>query len=202
MSEYNEGSDLLVAGQFTMVIPYTEGKYSDFIEILKDLIKIADIELDVMYKECKNGYVIQGRYIQQVGNVVYALDKEADLFQIKWQYIKDGQYCKTEVGSCVKHFFVDKRLRLATIQLDDTLSLPGGSKKDLQTIDSKTEWKIVTCIAKCWIVSGDLDGQAIIAGISNQGKLRSTLKLQLTSNGYIKFGSIKTAASLAYARRM
>ena len=65
--------------------------------------------------------------------------------------------------------------------------MAGRAEVDLRKkVDSRAEWTIVTCIAKSWVVSGhlDLDGHAIMARISKQGNVRSTLKLKLTSNGY------------------
>ena len=47
----------------------------------------------------------------------------------------------------------------------------------------------MTCIAEYWIVSGDLDGQATMANISNKGDIKSTLKLTLTSNEQKPFKS-------------
>ena len=46
----------------------------------------------------------------------------------------------------------------------------------------------MTCIAKCYIACGDLnldlDCYAILAGISKQGDIKSTLKLKLTSSDH------------------
>ena len=85
------------------------------------------------------------------------------------------------------HFYVDGRLGLATLNVDNTLTLPVGTEVNLKAkVDFEATWTIVTCIAKCWIASGDrdLDGYAIMASISKQGKARKPFKLKLTSNGY------------------
>ena len=42
----------------------------------------------------------------------------------------------------------------------------------------------MTCVAKCWIVSGDHKDKASMASICKKGIVRSTLKVKLTSNGY------------------
>ena len=42
----------------------------------------------------------------------------------------------------------------------------------------------MTCIAKCWIVSGDHKDEAVIESMSKKEDTRSTLKLNLTSNGF------------------
>ena len=93
----------------------------------------------------------------------------------------------TLVKSNVEQFCVDRRLGLATLNMDDTLSLPSHTKVDLKSkLDSEVTWTIVTCIAKCWIVCGDRDrgGHAIRASISDKGDIRSTFDLKLMSNGY------------------
>ena len=108
---------------------------------------------------CKNYQYKRGRYAQQAGRSVYALDYYADLYRIEWQDIRDGNYGKTLVKSNVERFYVDKGLGLATVNVDYTLSLASSIKVDLrQKVDSKAIWTLVICIAKCWIVSGDLDG--------------------------------------------
>ena len=93
--------------------------------------------------------------------------------------------------SNVKNFYVDRRLGLATLNLDHTLSLPSLNEVELKAkVDSKAKWTIVIYIAKFWIVSGDLDlcrdGQAIMAIISKKGDVRFKLKLKMTSNGYMR----------------
>ena len=116
---------------------------------------------------------------------MYAVDDGRDMYRIEWQDIKDGQYRRSLVKSNVESFYVDSLLGIATVNVDLTLSLDGGTEVDLrQKVESQAEWTIVTCIAKCWIVSGDLDGMAIIAAITNKGNIISTLKLKLTSNGF------------------
>ena len=166
-------------------------RYDQPILILRDLQKIGYIEFIVKREYCKNDRILIGRYVQQAGQSVYAVDAYTRLYRIEWQDIKDGRYVKTLVKSNVNNFCVDRRLGLATLNLNHTLSLPNGTKVDLKAkFSAKATWTIVTSIAKCWIVCGDLDldrdGYAIMAGISNHGYIISTLKLKLklTSNGY------------------
>ena len=109
------------------------------------------------------------------------------MYRFEWQDIKDGKYSKTQVKSSIKIFYVDRGLGLATVNLDHTLSLANRTEVDLKAkVDSEAIWTVLTCMAKCWIVSGDLesDGHAVIAGISKMGNIMSTLKLKLTTNGY------------------
>ena len=124
------------------------------------------------------------------------MDKDRGLYRIEWQDLKDGKYCETLVNSDVKNFYVDRSIGLATVSKNGILSLASGTEIDLlKIVESKVIWNILTCIAKCWIVSGELelDGQAIMASISKQGDVRSTFKLKLTSNGYKNSKGIKFA---------
>ena len=178
-----------VEGEYMLVI-----RWDDNIAILKDLHEIGQIHFRGMYEYCKNNEIISGRYEQQVDQTIYAMGSDRCLYRIQWQDIKDGKYSKTRVKSGVNHFYADRRLGLATVNMNGTLSLPAGAEVDLRKkVDSKAEWTIVTCIAKSWVVSGhlDLDGHAIMARISKQGNVRSTLKLKLTSNGYMDYDSME-----------
>ena len=184
----------LIEGEYMLVMAYFEPMI-----ILRDMEYIGQIEFDEKHKCCKNGYLISGRYIQQVDKTIYAVDYHGCLYRIEWQDIKDCLYRKKLVRSKVENFYVDRELCLTTVNVDGTLSLESGVEVDLrQRIDSQTKFTIVTYIAKYWIISADIDcdGKAIIASISKQGKIKSTLKLKLTCNGYnnecmgLKFGGI------------
>ena len=172
-------------------------RYNGQISILKDLQDIGQIDFHIKQLNCKNSQLIRSRWSQQSGRSVYAVGIDRCLYRIDWQDIKDGKYEKTVVEWDVENFYVDVRLGLATINTNDTLSLARDTVVDLKAkVDTKAKWTIMTCIAKCWIVCGDLnlksDGQSIMTGISRQGVVRSTLKIKLTSNGYRK-GGIKFA---------
>ena len=181
---HDDTSSCFVDGRYMLVV-----KNDMPIAILRDLQEIGEIEFDVNLEGCKNGHYLHGRYEQQAGHSVYAVDNEAHLYRIEWQDIKDGKYCKTLVKSNVKHFYVDGGLGLATLTLDDTLSLATGIQVDLRAkVDSEASWTIVTSIAKCWIACGDrvIEGHAIMASVNRQGKAKKPLKLKLTSNGYVR----------------
>ena len=199
--------DSLSAKTYELNIPrivnfFIEGDYMLIVRdgysmtITRGQQEIGQIEFATEHETCKNGNFIIGRYGQQVGKIVYNLDRFGDLYQIEWQDIKDGKYCKTLVKSNVERFYVDKGLGLATVNVDGTVSLASRTEVDLrQKFDAKTKWNIITCIAKCWIVCGDRDNQAIIACISRKGDIRSKLKLKLASNGFknpkgMKYGGI------------
>ena len=171
---------------------FVEGEYMLIIRDLKsmtiyrDLQEIGQIEFDAKYERCKNYQRIRGSYAQQAGHSVYAVDNDGGLYRIEWEDIKDGKYLKTLVKSNVWDFYIDKTRGLATIDMSYILSLASVDEViPLPKIDPLAQWTIVTCIAKYWIVSGDLYDQSIITSISNKGDVISTLKLKLTSNGYL-----------------
>ena len=60
-------------------------RYCRGIAILRDLKYIGKIDLDIIHQSCKNGLTIHGRYSQQVGNTVYAVDRHGRLYRIEWQ---------------------------------------------------------------------------------------------------------------------
>jgi hypothetical protein len=121
---------------------------------------------------------------------VYAVDLYRQLYRIEWQDIKEGIYQKKLIKSDVKNFYVDKILGTAIVNEVGTLYLDNEVEVDLTKVNTEAEWTIVTCVAKCWIVSEDLDldhdGHAIMASINEKGDVKSTLKLKLTNNGYIE----------------
>ena len=47
---------------------------------------------------------------------------KADLYRIEWKDIDDGKYSSTPDKAKVKHFYVDGRLGLATIEVNHSLS--------------------------------------------------------------------------------
>ena len=160
--------------------------------IVRDLVKIGQIEFGAKYEICKNGNQISGSYAQQSGHSVYVVDHDTCLNRIEWQDIKDGKYVKTLVKRDVNNFYVDGRLGLATLSRHNVLSLPGGTEVDLKAkVDAKVTWTIVACIAKWWIACGDrdllTDGHAIMASVNDNGDIRSTLAVKLTSNGYVNY---------------
>ena len=170
-----------VEGDYTLLV-----RHGKSMLILEDLREIDEIEFDAKYYLCKNVSLLRGRHAQQVSRSVYAADNYACLYRIDWQDIKDGKYDKTLVKENVENFYLDRRLGLATLNLNHTLSLPDLTEVDLKAkVGSIFRWTIVTCIAKCWIVCGDLfHSEAIMATIDRQGEIKSALKLKLTSNGY------------------
>ena len=144
---------------------------------------IGKIKLHAKLEKSKNGCIIYGRYAQQVGKTVYAVDQDGRLYRIEWQDIKEGKYQKTLVKPHVQNFYVDKILGMATVDRAGTLSLDNGVEVDLKKVDSLAIWMVETCIAKCWIVCGDNGDRTSIASISKKGKVISRLTIKLTLKG-------------------
>ena len=189
-----------VDGEYMLLVV----SFDDQMIILRDLVEIGQIEFAAKYEYCKSGNEIRGRYAQQAGHSVYAVDDGARLYRIEWQDIKDGKYVKTLVKEKVENFYVDGRLGLATLSTNNVLSSPSGTDVDLKAkVDSKATWTIVACIAKCWIVCGDrdheTDGHAIMTSVNDKGDVRSTLTLKLTSNGYVNDEGIKFKFASIYS---
>ena len=197
---YYIDTDTMTAEAFALDIMYSvnscfvEGQYMMFVRycqptaLIEGLQKIIQIDINAKLERCKNYEPFHGRYAQQAGHSVYIVDRQARLYRIEWQDIKDGKYGKTLVKEYVFNFYVDGRLGLATLNVDNTLSLPNLTVVDLKAKVDK--WTIVTRIAKCWLVCGDIDidGYAIMVSVTEKGYVRSTLKLKLTSNGYTNGG--------------
>ena len=168
--------------------------------------KIGEIDFRARQEVCKNDQKIRGRYEKQVGQTIYAVDYYRSLYLIEWQDIRDSKYQKILIKIDVENFYVDEQIGLAIINIDGTLSLPDGTRVNLKkNADPKAQWTLLTNIAKYWIVSGDLDNQSVIASIDKNGKFKSRLKINLTSNGHLdyhdghKFAGIFTLHQ-AYAR--
>ena len=180
--ELNSGKfiNCFIEGEYMLLVGHYES-----MAIYKDLHNMGIVKFKSNANTSTNYMPVRSRYAQQAGQTVYSLNEGGCLSRIEWQDIKDGMYLKTLVKSNMRHFYADIGLGLATVNVHGSLSLAGGIEVDLTTkVDSKAKWTIMTCIAECWIVSGEYDGQAIMASICKKGAIKSTLKLKLTSNGY------------------
>ena len=185
----NDISDLtncFINGEYMLLVGF-HGKMA----ISRGLRYIGQIEFQVKIEDCKNESIIYGKYSQQVGKTVYALDQDGGLYRIEWQDIQKCIDHKKKVKSHVQNFYVDEILGMAIVDWNVTLYLDNEVEVDLTKVITEVKWMIVACIAKCWIVSGDLKDQASMASISKKGEVRSTLKLRLTSNGHKGWGGLK-----------
>lgn len=172
----NATNSSFVDGQLLIVM-----RYGQPMVILRDLQVIGEVVFDIKHEYCKNGHFIRGRYAQEGSHSVYAVDRHTGLYRIEWREIKDDKYVKTLktlLQTNVKNFYVDVILGLATLNMDNILTLPSKTIVDLKAkVNYEATWTIVTCIAECWIVCGEqnLEGRAIMVRVNNQGNIRSTL---------------------------
>ena len=113
---------------------------------------------------------------------MYIIDEEEILYHMAWSDIMNGgQIKKTLIASQIEDFFAAAN-GLGMIGKDGKLTLPEGKVIDLETVMNKSMPSIVIKLANHWIVSGDLDGQAIIASFSDSGKLCSRATIDMTSS--------------------
>ena len=168
-----------INGEYMLIVGF--GKMA----ILRGLQYFGQIKFQAKVEVCKNGLLICGRYAQQAGQTVYAVGRDKGLYRIEWQDIKKCIDNKELIRSDMQHFFVDKKLGIAIVDTFGTLYLDNEVEVDLKKVNTQAKWTIVTCIAKCWIVSGDDQDMTVMASISKKGEVRSMLKLRLTSNGYV-----------------
>ena len=156
--------------------------FNETLHIYKDGQSIGTIALAHRQRTCKSGFTIMNRWLQQRNGSVYIIDSEDNLYQIAWPDIMNGgQIMKTLIAPQIEDFFAATN-RLAMIGKDGNLKLSKGKVVNLESIWSKSRASIVIRLAKHWIVSGDLDGQAIILSFSGTGKLCSRVTIDMTSS--------------------
>ena len=151
------------------------------VQVYKNDQSLCDIDLVSRQGICKSGINIMNRWLQQTSDKVYIIDSEDNLYHIAWSDIMNGgQIMKTLIAPKIEDFFV-ATIGVGMIGKDGNLTLPKGKVVDLEPILNKSKPSIVIKLAKHWIVSGDLDGQAIIASFSGTGKLCSRVTIDMTS---------------------
>ena len=122
------------------------------------------------------------RWLQQTNHSVYIRDEGDGLYHIAWSDIMNGgQIKKNLIATKIENFFASAN-GVAMISKDGKLLLPRGKVVDLELILNKSKPSILIKLANHWIVSGDLDGQAIIASFSDTGKLCSRVTIDMTSS--------------------
>ena len=112
---------------------------------------------------------------------MYIIDQGDNLYHIAWpDNMNDGQIMKTLIASKIEDFFAAANV-VGMIGKDGKLTLSKGKLIDLELTLKKIKPSILIKLANHWIVSGDLDGQAIIASFSDTGKLSSRVAIDMTS---------------------
>ena len=158
--------------------------------VIKDGKKLAHVDITAMNMTCKNGFNLGGKWIHELGDDIYVIDNRNRLVAIGWSDIAKGIYKKKSIIDIeVADFSVTKR-GIGILHTDGTLQLPGKVTTNLAALSDKAVWTIVVKAAKHWIVSGDLDGQAIIASVNSRGHFGKPLTISMTSNGYLSHASM------------
>ena len=92
-------------------------------------------------------------------------------------------YHITEDVACnVENFYATKFNKLSIIHTDGRLSLQRGQSKQMNKICPKARWSIVVQASNQWLVSGDVDGRAILCLINNRYILKARLTLSPPTN--------------------
>ena len=79
---------------------------------------------------------------------------------------------------CLRNISFAAKVGLAMLHIGGKLALPGGRTVDLKTIDTVSEWTIITRAASQWIVSGQRAGSFKLASLNRSGRLQSTIDIQ------------------------
>ena len=153
----------------------------------------VDVDVDGRLAYCGNRYPITDRWLIERGDDIFIVDRHACLYRVKWSDIKRGEYgLKSLIDADVEDFFFVDRDKLAILKQDGVLRV-GNKSLELRTIQpgiGNMKWSLVIRAAKHWIVSGDLDGQAIIASINYNLAFRRSISIRTTSNGYAGYTEI------------
>ena len=161
---------ILATGFYEKVIIYKDGQ------------SIGSIDLKCRQRLCKSRCGIINRWLQKTNESVYIIDEGDNLYHIAWSDIMNGgQINKALIAPLIEDFFAATN-GVGMIGKDRKLKLPKEKVLDLEPTFNKFEPSIVIKLANHWIVSGDLDGQAIIASFSDTGKLCSRVAIDMTSS--------------------
>ena len=182
ITQSNNGIKSLINGDIVIIVHCTKTP----IAIVKGKAVIGKIDIEGRFTCCGNRYPITDRWIQERGDDIFIIDRQISLYCIKWPDIKQGKYdIKTLIDTQVEDFFAYED-KPAILKQDGVLKV-GSYNLDLRTIRPDAgiiKWSIVIRAAKHWIVSGDLDGQAIIASVNSNMVFGRSLSIEIKSNGY------------------
>ena len=95
----------------------------------------------------------------------------------KWSDIDENNLKnKIQIETNVENFYVSQK-RITVLQKTGNLIIPSKLSLKLSTVKENAKWSTVVPTESHWIVSGDLDGQAIIASITRALKPQSPLTI-------------------------
>lgn len=142
-------------------------------------------------RTCNNGWTITDRRYYSDEDNVYIIDHADKLHRLSWYNIENQRYPKkTKVATEVENFQVTPT-GLAILSPSGKLSIPNGESLDLRIINSQAKWSILTQAAGNWILSGDIGYKSVVAAISGDLSMVSSMNLNMTSNGNIAKSSLE-----------
>ena len=121
-------------------------------------------------------------WCQEANNGIYILNSNSILCYVRWSDIIDGEYyTKTLIDTDVESFFVAKN-GVGIIYKNRKVAVPRMQMIDMNQLSKNAIWRIIVSVGGHWIVSGDLDGQAIIASISTRTRVMNSLTISRSSS--------------------
>ena len=124
--------------------------------------------LDVIIRKSagENRSSLKDRWIRKDRVGVYLIDNQDILYLFKWSDIDENNLKnKIQIETNVENFYVSHK-RITVLQKTGKLIIPSKLLLKLSTVKENAKWSTVVHTESHWIVSGDLDGQAIIASIT------------------------------------
>ena len=156
--------------------------FNNRVQVYKDGQSIGDIDIKSRVRICKSCQNMMGRWLQQTNESVYIISSGDNLYHMAWSDIMNGgEIKKSLIAQEIEDFFAAAN-GLGMISKDGILTLPKGKEVRLEPSLNKSGPSILIKLANHWIVSGDLDGQAIIASFRDTGKFCSKVTINMTSS--------------------
>lgn len=158
------------------------GSHFNPLEIFRDFSKVKEIRIMSRYRTCKNGEQISERWSQQRGDDIFTIDDDNNrLYRLRWSDILNGKYLVELFANQAEDFYAARNNKMSVLYMNGLLMIDDGKKIELKTVKKKAKWTIVIRSLSRWIVSGDVDGYAVLASINDKAELESTIEIKLTA---------------------
>ena len=157
------------------------GSHFNPLGVFRDFSKVKEIRIMSRYRTCKNGEQISERWSQQRGDDIFNIDDNNRLYRLRWSDISNGKYLVELFANQAEDFYAARNNKMSVLYMNGLLMIDDGKKIELKTVNKKAKWTIVIRSLSRWIVSGDVDGYAVLASINNKAELESTIEIKLTA---------------------
>ena len=138
--------------------------------------------------ECRVQMPINGRWFQQRGEKMYMISKNDELYVDDIANLKENKKVNKEtmvfVEKGVEDFFVCENGDLGYIDVKSVLRFPKNKMATLKVKLDRLVPSILTKIAGIWIACFSIGTTAIIASVSNNGRVITELNIKMTGNGF------------------